>query len=92
MCWCSQTSESQPGVFSEGAVGCAARGALTVAHALQEVLESLCQLAGLGREHRAKWEWGLIPVTGKGRSRAKSLTWVTWGSPPESAIWKGDKG
>lgn len=67
-------------------------GALTVAHALQEVLESLCQLAGLGRERRAKWGRGLIPVTGKGRSRAKSLTWVTWGSPPESAICKGEKG
>lgn len=70
---------------------------LTVAHALQEVLEGFSQLPGLrGGTGTCLGCLGLRggrrlphPRLREGRL---NLTCVTWGSPPESAICRGEKG
>lgn len=75
-------------------------GVLTVTHALKEVFEGFSQLPRL-QDGGTGTCFDQVPVFSGGRSfpptqagkggRIKSLTCVTWGSPPESAICRGER-
>lgn len=60
---------------------------LTVAHSLDKVLESLSEFT------RLKWEnihiyYNIQNAVADIMVLSFILTWTTWGSPPQSAIWR----